>query len=159
MFNFVSRALDKMGNWFGIIFKLILPAVVMYRPAKFFALSFLVYGTTLGGDFRSLNGFCEILFYAVCGVLLLMLLLFPKAASATEFGLMGLYFINLTVFSVTDYFTNLVSGLEGALSIYFKWLPVIILFFAGKIFFYIYLSKNRVEIARKQMQIFNYRSF
>ena len=92
MFKLFSTLLERMGNWFGIIFKILLPAVIMYRPIKMVGFSLLVFGSILGGDVSSLNNFGIILFVIIYIVFGIMLILFPKAASALEFILILYYF-------------------------------------------------------------------
>ena len=75
MFNLISVALEKLGNWFGIIFKIILPIVAMYRPIKTFALSVVMLGTYYDGNAASMNNLGLVLF----GILYVVL--FPTFTS------------------------------------------------------------------------------
>lgn len=151
MFRFFSALLDKMGNWFGIIFKMILPAILMYRPIKMFAFSVLVFGVTLGGNSYSFNDLGVVLFYIVYAILVLMLLLFPQVASAMEFALMGYYFLSLTVFSTVGYFADRLVGIETVIHANARAVPLVAAFLAGKILFYIFIRVNRdkIEVGRK----------
>ncbi|MBR3988558.1 MAG: hypothetical protein IKK10_04565 [Clostridia bacterium] len=146
MFKFFSALLDKMGSWFGIIFKIILPGIVMYRPVKMFAFAVMVFGTTLGGDITSFDKLGIVIFYMLYAILVLMLFLFPKVASAMEFCLMAFYFVCLIVFNFIDFFSNNFVGLSDIVRSYSYALPLVLIFLIGKILFYIFITANREKI-------------
>lgn len=152
MFKLFSSILEKMGNWFGIIFKILLPAVIMYRPIKMVGFSLLVFGAMFGGDITSLNNFGLILFALVYVVFVVMLFLFPKAASALEFILIFYYFGCLVAFGFSDFFTQRIMGIEGIAFTYAKMAPFVFVFLVGKILFFIFLkvNRNKIELTRNE---------
>ena len=108
MFKFFSMVLEKMGSWFGIVFKIIIPIFVMYRPIKLTAFTIFIYGTTLGGDFYTFDGLGEVIYYSLYGIFILLVFLFPKVASGFEFVVIPYYFINILLCKTVEYF-NLVA--------------------------------------------------
>ena len=95
-----------MGIWYGILFKLIVPLLVMYRPIKTLAFSIIVIGIYYGGEPKSLNAFCWVLFCLAYVVLLAFLIWFPKAASAVEFFLIAYYIGVLGLLYVGGHFSS-----------------------------------------------------
>lgn len=152
MSKFIFAALDKLGNWFGIIFKIILPLFAMYRPIKTFTLSFVVFGSLLGGDSQKLNDAGVIAFFVLYGVFALTLIFLPKVASATEFFLIFFYvgFWALVYFSAP--YNTPFSGLSELLRTYLTASPLVGVFLAGKIFFFFFVRKNHLSIAQMKLE-------
>ncbi len=142
MTKFIFDFLEKTGNWFGIIFKIILPVAVMYRPIKMFTLSFVTFGTLCGGDFQGLNRFGVVLFYILYGVFVAMLFLTPKAASAAEFILIINYFICLGLFYYIDFFRSHFADMQQIARTYSQALPWVIIFLSGKVFFFFFMKAH-----------------
>lgn len=151
MFKLFSAMLEKMGNWFGIIFKILIPIVIMYRPLKLTAFTIFVGGTYFGGDYSTFDGLGQIAFYAMYVIFILLCFLFPKAASAFEFVIIPYYFITLIVFNVSDYLNLVYDGLSNALTSYERMAPVVALFLVAKIVFFVFLRTNgdKIEAARE----------
>ena len=148
MSNFIFLALDKMGNWFGIIFKIILPLFAMYRPIKTFTLSFAVFGALLGGDSQMLSDIGVIAFFVLYGIFAVLLIFLPKVASATEFFLIFFYlgFWALVYFAAPH--SIHFEGMTKIFLTYLKALPLVMIFLAGKIFFFYFVRKNYMSIAQ-----------
>ena len=148
MSKFIFATLDKLGNWFGIIFKIILPLFVMYRPIKTFTLSFATFGALLGGDSHKLSDIGVIAFFVLYGVVVLLLIFLPKVASATEFFLILFYFgFWALVYFAAPYNIHF-AGMSELIRTYLTALPLVVVFLAGKIFFYFFVRKNRISIAQ-----------
>ena len=147
LFNIVNAMLNKMGNWFGIIFKIILPAIIMYRPIKMLSLSILVFGTVFGGEAASLNTFALMVFIFLYVIFAIMLFLFPKAASVVEFFLIFYYFASLGVFWFVDFFREGFDVMPEVVLTYARAIPWVLIFLAGKIFFFFFIRVNRYKFA------------
>ena len=50
MINFLDNLLNKMGIWFGIIFKITIPAILFYYPFKMIMLAGVLLASILGID-------------------------------------------------------------------------------------------------------------
>lgn len=146
MFRLISTLLDKMGKWFGIIFKTILPIGVMYFATRLAVFSIFIFGTAAGGDYGKLDGLCEVVFWLLYGVFIIMVLAFPKIASVMEFVIIPYYFVILILCYNVDYFTLMINALEATLSTYAMVFPLVAVFLAGKIMFYFFLRKYRGRI-------------
>ena len=103
MYKAITSLFEKMGNWFGVVFKLILPFFVMYRPIKTFVFSFVLLVTAGGGNLFSSSDMGVFIFVIVYAVFVLLLFLLPKVASATEFVIITWYFVFLIVVAVSDF--------------------------------------------------------
>lgn len=147
LFDIVNAMLNKMGNWFGIIFKIILPAIIMYRPIKMLSLSILVFGTVFGGEADSLNTFALMVFIFLYVIFAIMLFLFPKAASAIEFFLIFYYFASLGVFWFVDFFREGFDVMPEVVLSYARAIPWVLIFLAGKIFFFFFIRANIYKFA------------
>ena len=148
MSKFIFATLDKLGNWFGIIFKIILPLIAMYRPIKTFTLSFAAFGSLLGGDSQNLSDIGVISFFILYGILVLLLIFLPKVASATEFFLIFFYLgFWALVYFAAPYNVHF-EGLTELLRTYLMALPLVVVFLAGKIFFFFFVKKNYKNIAQ-----------
>ncbi len=155
MYKFITSLLDKMGSWFGIVFKIILPLVIMYRPIRLTAFTVYVYGALISGNVTAFNDLGQIAIYALYIVLLCMLFLAPKAASVFEFVMVPYYLINLIILTTAEYFELNVAGLEEALVPYVRMAPVVILFIAFKIFFYFFIKVNREKLEEDRLKKFD----
>ncbi|MBQ2824872.1 MAG: hypothetical protein IJF19_01235 [Clostridia bacterium] len=155
MYKFITNLLDKMGNWFGIVFKIILPAIIMYRPIRLTAFTFYVYGALISGNVTAFNDLGKISIYVLYIVLLCMLFLAPKSASVFEFVMVPYYLINLIILSTAEYFELNVAGLEEALVPYVRMAPVVILFIAFKVFFYFFIKVNRNKLEEDRLKKFD----
>ena len=157
MFKLFSILLEKMGNWFGIVFKIVLPAVFMYRPIKMVSLSLVVFGSAFGADINILNKFSLIAFVVIYVAFLIMLLLFPKTASATEFVLIFYYFGCLYAFIFVDFFNErVISGINEVALNYARMAPFVLLFLIGKILFFIFLKVNQKTFVLHQREKFGF---
>lgn len=144
--------LGKMGKWFGIIFKIIIPLLVMYRPIKSFAFSIVVFGTCFGSEAQQINAFGFAAFCVVYVVFFVLLLFFTKAASATEFVLIGYYFACLVFAYIAGYYDHFFASMTDILYEYTKAVPLVILFLAGKIFFFFFVRRNYMKITQVQIE-------
>ena len=148
MYRSISILLDKMGNWFGIIFKILLPLVLMYRPLKTLALSIVVFGTYYGGSPASLNSFAIGMFWLMYVVFLVLLIFSPKVASACEFFLIAYYMAFILFIYHAGVTSNAFESLTSYLITYIIELPFILLFLTGKIIFFFFIRHNRMNIEK-----------
>lgn len=135
-----------MGKWFGIVFKILIPLLVMYRPIKSFAFSFVILGTYFGSEAQQINLFGTIGFCVFYIVFFVMLLFFPKVASATEFVLIAYYFAFLAFVYIAGYYSDFFAGMKPILYIYTRAVPIVLLFLFGKILFFFFIRKNYMSI-------------
>lgn len=135
--------LNRMGAWFGIIFKLVIPALVIYRPIKTFALSVTMFGMEIYGPSQSVSNLGIVIFYLIYAILIIMLILFPKIASAMEFVLIFYYFAFLGALYFIDYFSTTFAQTDQIFHTYIREIPLVLVFLAGKIFFFIFIKKNK----------------
>ena len=152
MSRIILNLLEKMGKWFGIIFKIIIPLLVMYRPIKNFAFSFVVFGTYYGTEAQQINKFGMIVFCILYAVFLILLLLFPKAASATVFVLIAYYFAFFVFAYIAGFYSGFFAGVSNILNEYAKAFPIVVLFLVGKVFFFFFVRRNYMSIAHTKLE-------
>ena len=152
MFRIVSSILDKMGNWFGVVFKILIPIVLMYFPIRLSVLSVYIYGVAGGGDHTTFDGLCEVIFWLLYLIFAAMAFLVPKAASAMEFVIIPYYILTLIICSKSSYLELMVKDIDVTVAFYAKLLPFVLIFLAGKIMFYFFIRNNRarIEIQRRR---------
>ena len=150
MYKIISGVLERIGNWFGIIFKMIIPALVMYRPIKTFIFSFVLIGSMNGGNSYLSTDLGVVGFGIIYGVFALMLIFLPKAASAVEFFLIAWYFVFLIVVSNSGPNPLFPEGMGEILQIYSDGLAWVIVFLLGKILFYFFIRANNFEYRLKK---------
>lgn len=150
MYKAISSLFEKMGNWFGVVFKIIIPFFVMYRPIKTFVFSFVLMATAVGGNPFSSNDMGVIVFIIVYTVFVLLLFLLPKVASATEFVFIVWYFVFLIVIAVSDFNVEYAESFKHILNTYSIELPWVIIFLAGKIFMFFFVKSHSKEYEKKQ---------
>lgn len=139
-----------MGDWFGIIFKILIPLVALYRPIKSFSFSIVLIGLYYGTDAPSLNTFAIVTFVLVYLILLAMTIWFPKAASVIEFFLIAFYLGFLGLLFVGGFFSSYIAALSPYLWTYIFELPLVLLFLTGKIIFYFFIRSKRKEILQQE---------
>lgn len=152
MSGFILKVLEKMGKWFGIIFKIILPLLFMYRPLKSLAFSFVVLGTYFGSEAQQINALGTVAFCVFYIVFFVLLMFFPKIASATEFVLIGYYFAALAFAYIAGQYNAFFAGMSHIIYEYTKAVPIVILFLSGKIFFFFFVKKNYMSIAQMKFE-------
>lgn len=150
MYKAITSLFEKMGNWFGVVFKLILPFFVMYRPIKTFVFSFVLLVTAGGGNTFSSSDMGVFIFVIVYAVFVLLLFLLPKVASATEFVIITWYFVFLIVVAVSDFGVVSAESVKHILNTYSQELPWVIIFLAGKIFVFFFVKSNSKEYLKAQ---------
>ncbi len=152
MFKLISGILDKMGNWFGVVFKIIIPIVVMYYPIRFSVLSIYIYGVAYGGSHTTFDGLCEVMFWLLYLIFVAMVFLIPKVASGMEFIIASYYIITLIICAKSAYLGMMVKNLDVTVDFYAKLLPLVLVFLAGKIMFYFFIKNNRarIEVQRRR---------
>lgn len=149
MYKVISVALEKMGNWFGVIFKILIPLLVMYRPIKAFIFTFVLLGTINGGDSYLSSDLGVIVFGILYAIFTLLLIFLPKVASVTEFVLIGWYFVFLII-TYSGAYSALFPDVTHIMNTYSKELPLVIAFLAGKIFFFVFIKVNGKEYEKKK---------
>ncbi|MGN1132806.1 MAG: hypothetical protein ACI4RL_07835 [Ruminococcus sp.] len=103
-FDFIGK---KMGNSFGIIFKIIIPFIVTFFPID----------QVSGWIFGSM---AKVLDFVLWAALLVLLLLAPRAASIAEFIIIGFALV-LTIGSGTiDHLWGWCVMIAGAVFLFFK---------------------------------------
>ncbi len=152
MFRLISVVLDKMGNWFGIIFKMVLPFAVMYRPIKTFTFFLVLVGTFFGGDSHVLSDMGVIAFFVLYGMFALILVFLPKTASVTEFVLIGFYFAFLASAYVAGFYIDFFAAMTQVLHTYARAIPLVIVFLAGKILFFFFIRANNENYEKMKAQ-------
>lgn len=150
MYKAITSLFEKMGNWFGVVFKLILPFFVMYRPIKTFVFSIVLLVTAGGGNLFSSSDMGVFIFVIVYAVFVLLLFLLPKVASATEFVIITWYFVFLIVVAVSDFGGVSAESVKHILNTYSQELPWVIIFLAGKIFVFFFVKSNSKEYLKAQ---------
>lgn len=152
MFRLIAIALEKLGNWFGIIFKIVVPIIAMYRPIKTLSFSVVVFGAYLGGNSDALNTFAIVMFGLLYVILVVLLICTPKVASAVEFLTIGYYFAFLGFVYVAGFYSSFFSDITHYLPTYIKELPIVLVFLAGKIIFFFFIRSNRAVIEQMKTQ-------
>lgn len=150
MYKIISSLFEKMGNWFGIIFKLVLPFLVMYRPIKTFIFSFVLIEASYSGSAYFTSEFGLFLFIFVYVVFTLLLFLLPKVASATEFVFITWYFVFLIVIAGSNFSGESAENFKHILSTYSQELPWVIIFLIGKILVFIFIKSHSKEYEKEQ---------
>lgn len=82
------------------------------------------------------------LFYDKHGVFTLLLVLFPKTASATEFFLIGFYFAFLVFVYFAGTNSEVFADKANVFYVYSKALPLVVAFLTGKVFFFFFIRSN-----------------
>lgn len=150
MFKFISFLLDKMGNWFGIVFKMALPLVVMFRPLKTFVFTFVLIGTFAGGNSYLSTDLGVVAFGILYAVFAIIVIFLPKVASVVEFILIGNYFAFLIFLNTAIPQNEMLAELAQVLPAYSRALPMVIVFLAGKIMFFFLLRANDEEYKKRK---------
>lgn len=153
MYKIISSLFEKMGNWFGIVFKMIIPFFVMYRPLKAFVFSCILLETADGGNFYFFSRFGFLVFVFMYIILMVLLIFFPKVASAVEFVLIIWYFAFLIYLGVSDFSVDSAKNAEHLIITYSQELPLVILFLAGKLFVFFFVRAHSKEYETKQDRI------
>ena len=143
MYKILSAVFNKMESWFGVVFKILIPALVMILPIKLTTYSIYIYGVTFGGDYYSLSGFSEVLFYILYALLILAAILFPRVASAMEFVIIPYYVLTLVISSMVSDITMMLTSFEEQLTSYWYALPFVMVFLVFKIIFYFFIRSHK----------------
>jgi hypothetical protein len=144
--------LGKMGKWFGIIFKIIIPLLAMYRPIKTLSFSIVVFGIHFWGNPEQMNNFGTVAFIAFYVIFFVLLLLCPKIASAIEFILIAYYFAFFVFAYIAGNNSAYFASVTQILYEYIKAAPIVLLFLSGKIFFFFFVRKNYMRIAQMKFE-------
>ncbi len=152
MFKLIAGIVERMGNWFGIIFKIVLPFIVMYRPIKTLSFSIVVFGAYYGGNADFLNTIALALFGLLYVILVALLICAPKVASAVEFLLIAYYFAFLGFVYFAGFYSSFFEGMNHYLLIYIRELPLVLIFLTGKIIFFFFIRSNRASLEQMKKQ-------
>lgn len=155
MFRLISGILDKMGNWFGVVFKIIIPIVVMYYPTRLAVLSVYIYGIAYGGSYTTFEGLCEVMFWLLYLIFVAMAFLIPKVASIMEFIIIPYYMLTLIICANSSLIAMMVKNIDATVDFYVKVLPFALVFLAGKIMFYFFIRNNRAQIEIQRRRKFD----
>ena len=156
MINFLDNLLNKMGIWFGIIFKITIPAILFYYPFKMIMLAGALLASILGIDMGVFGQNSQMIASFLFIIFVAILIFSPRVASAIEFiltpiYLVSLYYIYLLLFNVQFFrlnitdsapFINMNKATVVALAIF--------IIFKILFFFFVVINRNNIEEAHIQ---------
>ena len=156
MINFLDNLLNKMGIWFGIIFKITIPAILFYYPFKMIMLAGVLLASILGIDMGAFGQNSQMIASFLFVIFVAILIFSPRVASAIEFiltpiYLVSLYYIYAVLFNVQFFrlnitdsapFINMNKATVVALAIF--------IIFKILFFFFVVINRNNIEEAHIQ---------
>ena len=156
MINFLDNLLNKMGIWFGIIFKITIPAILFYYPFKMIMLGGVLLASILGIDMGAFGQNSQMIASFLFVIFVAILIFSPRVASAIEFiltpiYLVSLYYIYLLLFNVQFFrlnitdsapFINMNKATVVALAVF--------IIFKILFFFFVVINRNNIEEAHIQ---------
>jgi hypothetical protein len=156
MVNFLDNLLKKMGIWFGIIFKVTIPALLFFYPSKMIVLGAVFLVSSLGINLGVIGEKSQLIAVFLYVIFVLILIFMPKVASVIEFVatpiyLVSLYYLYQLLFKVQFYSLNIT---DSAPFINMNKANVVLLaifiFFKILFFFFVVINKNNIEKAQIQ---------
>ena len=156
MINFLDNLLNKMGIWFGIIFKITIPAILFYYPFKMIMLAGVLLASILGIDMGAFGQNSQMIASFLFVIFVAILIFSPRVASAIEFiltpiYLVSLYYIYAVLFNVQFFrlnitdsapFINMNKATVVALAVF--------IIFKILFFFFVVINRNNIEEAHIQ---------
>ena len=145
MFLAIDYFLKKLGSAFGVIFKVLIPAVLYFFPFKILILGLAYLLLQLGvSTFLAKN--IETVYIVLYIIFVMMLVFLPKVASAIEFVLTPLYLVAVeyvyTVLFKTHFYSLVFSRNIYDININRICVVALLIFIAFKIIFFIYIRNN-----------------
>lgn len=156
MVKFLDNLLKKMGVWFGIIFKIIIPAILFFYPFKMLMTGGLLLANILGIDTKTFAPQSQTVVIFLYVVFLVMLIFAPKVASAIEFIITPLYFISLyymylLLFNVQFFSLNITDS-APFININKANVILLVIFIIFKILFFFFILINKKNIEKAHIQ-------
>ena len=104
-----------MGIWFGIIFKITIPALLFYYPFKMIALGSTLLATIIGINIGIIGQYSQLIAGFLYIIFVVILIFMPKVASVIEFivtpiYLVSLYYFYQLLFNVQFYSLNITDS-------------------------------------------------
>ena len=154
MINFIDNLLRKMGPAFGIIFKIIIPAVLFFYPFKMLVYGFSLFSIDLGFDASPVMQHSQIISFVLFMIFVLLLIFCPRVASVIEFIVTPLYFISLYYFYnmlfQINFFSLSFSGSAPYLVINKICAVLIVVFIIFKILFFFFIMLNQKNLNKPE---------
>ncbi|MDO4748170.1 MAG: hypothetical protein Q4A12_03230 [Eubacteriales bacterium] len=153
MINAIDLFLKKLGPMYGIVFKLLIPAVLFYFPFKMLVLTSVI-GFSMFGITVSYGHYVDIIVLVIYIVFVAMLIFLPKVASAIEFVVTPLYFVALKyeyliLFNV-DFYSFDFSSQVYQINLHRMLVILIIVFILFKLLFFVFVKLNRKNIIKEK---------
>lgn len=156
MINFLDNLLNKMGIWFGIIFKITIPAILFYYPFKMIMLAGVLLASILGIDMGAFGQNSQMIASFLFVIFVAILIFSPRVASAIEFiltpiYLVSLYYIYLLLFNVQFFSLNITDS-APFINMNKATVVALAVFIIFKIlfFFFVVINRNNIEEAHVQ---------
>ena len=156
MINFLDNLLNKMGIWFGIIFKITIPAILFYYPFKMIRLAGVLLASILGIDMGAFGQNSQMIASFLFVIFVAILIFSPRVASAIEFiltpiYLVSLYYIYSLLFNVQFFSLNITDS-APFININKATVVALAVFIIFKIlfFFFVVINRNNIEEAHIQ---------
>ena len=156
MINFLDNLLNKMGIWFGIIFKITIPAILFYYPFKMIMLAGVLLASILGIDMGTFGQNSQMIASFLFVIFVAILIFSPRVASAIEFiltpiYLVSLYYIYSLLFNVQFFSLNITDS-APFINMNKATVVALAIFIIFKIlfFFFVVINRNNIEEAHIQ---------
>ena len=156
MINFLDNLLNKMGIWFGIIFKITIPAILFYYPFKMIMLAGVLLASILGIDMGAFGQNSQMIASFLFVIFVAILIFSPRVASAIEFiltpiYLVSLYYIYSLLFNVQFFSLNITDS-APFINMNKATVVALAVFIIFKIlfFFFVVINRNNIEEAHIQ---------
>ena len=156
MINFLDNLLNKMGIWFGIIFKITIPAILFYYPFKMMMLGGVLLASILRIDTGIVSQNSQLIASFLFIIFVAILIFLPRLASAIEFiltpvYLVSLYYIYSLLFNVQFFSLNITDS-APFININKATVVALAIFITFKILFFFFVVINRKNIEEAQIK-------
>lgn len=156
MIKFFDNLLKRMGIWFGIIFKITIPALLFFYPFKMIILEGVFLVSSLGIKLGVIGQKSQLIAVFLYVIFVLILIFMPKTASVIEFIVVPIYFISLyhlynTLFEVQFYSFNITDS-APFINMNKANVVLLVIFVFFKILFFIFLVINKKNIEKAQIK-------
>ena len=156
MLKFLDTLLNKMGVWFGIVFKITIPAILYYYPLQILALAGVLLATILEIDIGVIGQYSQIIAISLYVIFVIILIFLPKVASVLEFlitpaYLFALHYVYLLLFKVQFYRPNITD-----IAPYINrnkanvLLLIVFMFFKIVFFFFVVIDKKNIKKTKRK---------
>lgn len=156
MINFLDNLLNKMGIWFGIIFKITIPALLFFYPFKMTMFGVAMLATAFGIDTGEFGQNSQLIAGFLYTIFVVILIFLPRVASAIEFiltpiYLVSLYYVYLLLFGVQFYSLN-ITDIAPFINMNKASVVFLAIFIVFKILFFFFVVINRSNIEKSQIK-------